>query len=92
MMLTRFEIVFVYIAIFVFPAPRCAALITMDMMLNIMQPMIIRKYSTAMSCVSSAEPHSLMIVSASPAKTMLSTIPAMTVRNSAFINVSFAFF
>ncbi len=47
---------FVRMAIFVLPAPRCAALMTSMTVVNTMPPIKIWKYSTAASCVSCAEP------------------------------------
>ena len=48
-MLTTLEVTLVRMAIFVFPAPRWEALMTMEMILKIMPPMMIRKYRTALS-------------------------------------------
>ena len=55
---------FVRSAIFVLPAPRCAAFTIIITVVNPMPPMMIWKYSTAASCVSSAEPAKRMMGSA----------------------------
>lgn len=51
-------------AIFVFPAPLCAALTTRETTVKIMNPIMILKYCTASAWEASSEPHSRMIGSA----------------------------
>ena len=51
-------------AIFVLPAPLCAAFTVREITVNIMNPMIIRKYCTASVWDASSEPHMRIIGSA----------------------------
>ena len=60
----------------VLPAPRCAELMPIWTQLKIMPPMIILKYSTALSWVSSSEPQRRMIGSASAT---IRTLTAMAI-------------
>ena len=78
-MLTRFETIFVRIAIFVLPAPRWAALMIIMTVVKTMPPMMTWKYSTAASCVSSAEPAKRMIGSAKATQTTLIIAVRITV-------------
>ena len=80
----------VVMAMRVLPDPRWAALITREMMLNIMPPMMMRKYSTAPSWVSAPEPHRRIMGSARYTQTALTTVPAMAVNTRAVSRVSLA--
>ena len=76
--------------IFVFPAPRCAALIPIWMQLKIIPPIIMRKYTTASLWVSAVEPQKSMIAPAKSTNTMLEMIAAITIKRTAVSRISFA--
>lgn len=80
----------VRMVIFVFPAPRCAALIPIWMQLKIIPPIIMRKYTTASLWVSAVEPQKSMIAPAKSTNTMLEMIAAITIKRTAVSRISFA--
>ncbi len=74
----------------VFPLPRWAELITMVMTLNIVPPMIILKYSTAISWVSSLLPASFIIHGVSATNTTVMTAHKTRDRTAAVTRYSLA--
>ena len=73
----------VRMAIFVFPAPLWAALMAMEIMLNIIPPMMIWKYRTAPAWVSSLAPQSRIMGSAKKTQAMLINVPTARVKAAA---------
>ena len=90
MILTTLDVMFVVMEIVVLPLPRCTALITIVSTLKNMPPMMIRKYTTAASCVSALLP-ARRIIKGAPATNRTVTIRHRTsVIRSAVSSTSFA--
>ena len=86
MLLTRL----VYMDSLVLPLPRWAALMTIVMTLKNRPPMMMRKYSTAASCVSSLLPARRIICGVKITKTAVSTAQSATVSQRAVRVISLA--
>ena len=87
---TTFEVIFVLMAMIVLPAPLCAALIPIEITLKTMPPMMIRKYMTAVSCVSSADPQKRMIWLAKSTQSTDTAATDTRINQSAVSRIRFA--